>query len=236
MQIASLVEARRQEDQGINFCSRLYWMVFGELCVYAAQISAFLVSCIGTTRQVPVPFENRISTDRPNVTLYRYSGAYRYLNSSLEFEYQYGHSSSGLTGFTALEGYFDDVGSILEGKPIWEVRTRNWKLREGESRLSGLLEGISIASLGKARRQGGSSITLVQVRVSVPFDTGIGTTPLSTDTGSLEQFLGVLGSMISCVLVPELAVYDFMSLNDSFDLKFHTRACKTTNYVLVTLK
>ncbi|KAL4339712.1 hypothetical protein GQ457_08G026950 [Hibiscus cannabinus] len=62
----------------------------------------------------------------------------------------------GLTGFTALEGYFDDVGSILElmfvasfdskmgclcsvfdvkkqGKPIWEVRTRNWKLREGES-------------------------------------------------------------------------------------------------------
>ncbi|KAL4351474.1 hypothetical protein GQ457_06G005350 [Hibiscus cannabinus] len=73
---------------------------------------------------------------------------------------------------------------------------------------------LVIASLGKARRQGGSSITFVQVRfssfgigtlfmvsipfdtgidtlfrVSVPFDTGIGTTPLSTDTGSLEQFL-----------------------------------------------
>ncbi|KAL4318940.1 hypothetical protein GQ457_18G015780 [Hibiscus cannabinus] len=30
-----------------------------------------------------------------------------------------------------------------QGKPIWEVRTRNWKLREGENRLSGLLEGIS---------------------------------------------------------------------------------------------
>ncbi|KAL4346899.1 hypothetical protein GQ457_17G014540 [Hibiscus cannabinus] len=95
---------------------------------------------------------------------------------------------------------------------------------------------MQIVSLGKSRRQGGSSITFVQVRVSVPFDTGIGITPLSTDTGSLEQFLGVLGSMISYVLVPELAVYDFMSLNDSFDSKFHTRACKTTNYVLVTLK
>ncbi|KAL4362805.1 hypothetical protein GQ457_04G023620 [Hibiscus cannabinus] len=86
--------------------------------------------------------------------------------------------------FTALEGYFDDVGSILEGKPIREVRTRYWKLREGENRLSVLLEGISIASLRKARRQGGSSITFVQVRffigtligVSVRFDTGIGTT------------------------------------------------------------
>ncbi|KAL4280028.1 hypothetical protein GQ457_03G017370 [Hibiscus cannabinus] len=48
-----------------------------------------------------------------------------------------------------------------QGKPIWEVRTRNWKLREGENRLSGFLEGISmsgnIASLGKARRQGGST-------------------------------------------------------------------------------
>ncbi|KAL4318381.1 hypothetical protein GQ457_18G011070 [Hibiscus cannabinus] len=66
-----------------------------------------------------------------------------------------------------------------QGKPIWEVRTRNWKLQGGENRLSGLLEGIShhslsfqayalfptmqIASLGKARRQGGSSITFVQV-------------------------------------------------------------------------
>ncbi|KAL4296178.1 hypothetical protein GQ457_12G011550 [Hibiscus cannabinus] len=55
-----------------------------------------------------------------------------------------------------------------QGKPIWEVRTRNWKLWEGENRLSGLLEGISmsrnIASLGLARRQGGSSITFVHVR------------------------------------------------------------------------
>ncbi|KAL4290880.1 hypothetical protein GQ457_14G018290 [Hibiscus cannabinus] len=67
-----------------------------------------------------------------------------------------------------------------KGKPIREVRTRYWKLREGENRLSGLLEGIShhslsfeayalfptmqIASFGKARRQGGSSITFVQVR------------------------------------------------------------------------
>ncbi|KAK8980751.1 hypothetical protein V6N11_073066 [Hibiscus sabdariffa] len=43
-------------------------------------------------------------------------------------------------------GYFGDVGSILEkhGKSIWEVRTRNWKLWEGENRLSGLLEGTSV--------------------------------------------------------------------------------------------
>ncbi|KAK8544911.1 hypothetical protein V6N13_123219 [Hibiscus sabdariffa] len=29
-----------------------------------------------------------------------------------------------------------------QGKPVWEVRTRYWKLREGENRLSVLLEGI----------------------------------------------------------------------------------------------
>ncbi|KAL4325513.1 hypothetical protein GQ457_11G030510 [Hibiscus cannabinus] len=98
---------------------------------------------------------------------------------------------------------------------------------------------VVIASLGKARRHGGSSITFVQCisgleyryqhgdigidssmesvyrysligtgtvslwyryqymgivtlfRVSVPFDTGIGTAPLSTDTGSLETVFGV---------------------------------------------
>ncbi|KAL4383472.1 hypothetical protein GQ457_15G022970 [Hibiscus cannabinus] len=83
---------------------------------------------------------------------------------------------SGLTGFTALEGYFDVIGSILEvgndvlllvdfaasfdskmgclysvfdakkqGKPVWVVRARNWKLRGGEHRLSGLLEGVSVS-------------------------------------------------------------------------------------------
>ncbi|KAL4388467.1 hypothetical protein GQ457_09G019630 [Hibiscus cannabinus] len=31
------------------------------------------------------------------------------------------------------------------GKPIREVRMRYWKLREGESRLLGLLEGISVS-------------------------------------------------------------------------------------------
>ncbi|KAL4367702.1 hypothetical protein GQ457_05G020670 [Hibiscus cannabinus] len=35
-----------------------------------------------------------------------------------------------------------------QGKPIWEVRTRNWKLREGENRLSGLLEGIPVKCFG----------------------------------------------------------------------------------------
>ncbi|KAK8644439.1 hypothetical protein V6N13_123745 [Hibiscus sabdariffa] len=40
-----------------------------------------------------------------------------------------------------------------QGKPVWEVRTRYWKLREGENRLSVLLEGIPITSLMEARRQ-----------------------------------------------------------------------------------
>ncbi|KAL4339376.1 hypothetical protein GQ457_08G024930 [Hibiscus cannabinus] len=31
-----------------------------------------------------------------------------------------------------------------QGKPIWEVRTRYWKLREGETRVSVLLEGIPL--------------------------------------------------------------------------------------------
>ncbi|KAL4281232.1 hypothetical protein GQ457_03G019390 [Hibiscus cannabinus] len=64
----------------------------------------------------------------------------------------------GLTGFTALEGYFDVLGSILEvGNDVlllgngwvmirvWVVRARNWKLRGGENRLSGLLEGVSVS-------------------------------------------------------------------------------------------
>ncbi|KAL4333289.1 hypothetical protein GQ457_07G007990 [Hibiscus cannabinus] len=51
-----------------------------------------------------------------------------------------------------------------QGKTVWVVRARNWKLRGGENRLSGLLEGVSIASLGKARKQGGSILTFVQVR------------------------------------------------------------------------
>ncbi|KAL4386063.1 hypothetical protein GQ457_09G020250 [Hibiscus cannabinus] len=78
-----------------------------------------------------------------------------------------------------------------QGKPAWVVRTKNWKLREGENRLSGLLEGVSIASVGKARRQGGSNITFVQVSVPKP--------PLgleyrywhsSTDTSCLEIVFG----------------------------------------------
>ncbi|KAL4388637.1 hypothetical protein GQ457_09G006570 [Hibiscus cannabinus] len=47
-----------------------------------------------------------------------------------------------------------------QGKTVWVVRARNWKLRGGENRLSGLLEGI--ASVEKARRQEGSNITFVQ--------------------------------------------------------------------------
>ncbi|KAL4298034.1 hypothetical protein GQ457_12G018190 [Hibiscus cannabinus] len=32
-----------------------------------------------------------------------------------------------------------------QGKPVWVVRARNWKLRGGENRLSGLLEGVSVS-------------------------------------------------------------------------------------------
>ncbi|KAL4273986.1 hypothetical protein GQ457_13G018100 [Hibiscus cannabinus] len=36
-------------------------------------------------------------------------------------------------------------GVKKQGKPAWVVRTRNWKLRGGENRLSGLLEGVSVS-------------------------------------------------------------------------------------------
>ncbi|KAL4366369.1 hypothetical protein GQ457_05G028650 [Hibiscus cannabinus] len=32
-----------------------------------------------------------------------------------------------------------------QGKPVWVVRARNQKLRGGENRLSGLLEGVSVS-------------------------------------------------------------------------------------------
>ncbi|KAL4278625.1 hypothetical protein GQ457_03G009360 [Hibiscus cannabinus] len=32
-----------------------------------------------------------------------------------------------------------------QGKTAWVVRMKNWKLREGENRLSGLLEGVSVS-------------------------------------------------------------------------------------------
>ncbi|KAL4361225.1 hypothetical protein GQ457_04G023040 [Hibiscus cannabinus] len=41
-----------------------------------------------------------------------------------------------------------------QGKPVWVVRTRNWKLRGGENRLSGLLEGVSIVSSGRQGSKG----------------------------------------------------------------------------------
>ncbi|KAL4290726.1 hypothetical protein GQ457_14G017280 [Hibiscus cannabinus] len=79
--------------------------------------------------------------------------------------------------FDSKMGWLYSVFDVKkQGKPIWEVRTRNWKLWGGENRLSGLLKGVSIASLGKARRQGGpnqistilvSSIGILSV-VSVP--------------------------------------------------------------------
>ncbi|KAL4297033.1 hypothetical protein GQ457_12G015730 [Hibiscus cannabinus] len=87
-----------------------------------------------------------------------------------------------------------------QGKPIWEVRTRNWKIREGENRLSGLLEGIPIASLGKARRQGGPRYALFGERVrllwggyrypSSPWGLEYRYWLLSTDTSCLKTVFG----------------------------------------------
>ncbi|KAL4377691.1 hypothetical protein GQ457_02G022800 [Hibiscus cannabinus] len=45
-------------------------------------------------------------------------------------------------------------GVKKQGKPAWVVRTRNWKLRGGENRLSGLLEGVSIVSSGRQGSKG----------------------------------------------------------------------------------
>ncbi|KAK8700518.1 hypothetical protein V6N13_018913 [Hibiscus sabdariffa] len=107
--IASLVEARRQEDQGINFCSSMILWLCSDFCISGLvyryslvvpvpkfltgiRVSVLLDKYRYRLKLVPVPFENRIGTDRPNVTLYRYSEAYRYPNSLLEFEYRYGHS------------------------------------------------------------------------------------------------------------------------------------------------
>ncbi|KAL4379583.1 hypothetical protein GQ457_02G028490 [Hibiscus cannabinus] len=41
-----------------------------------------------------------------------------------------------------------------KGKPVWVVRARKWKLRGGENRLSGLLEGVSIVSSGRQGSKG----------------------------------------------------------------------------------
>ncbi|KAK8510297.1 hypothetical protein V6N12_073368 [Hibiscus sabdariffa] len=88
----------------------LCWMDFGEPCVFSSsdfcisgleyryalvvpvprflagiRVSVLLGEYRYSLELVPVPFESRIGTARPNVALYRYSGAYRYPNSSLEF-------------------------------------------------------------------------------------------------------------------------------------------------------
>ncbi|KAK8669760.1 hypothetical protein V6N13_107184 [Hibiscus sabdariffa] len=70
MQIASLVEARRQEDQGINFCSRLYWMVFGELCVYCS--SDFCISGLVYWYALVVPVPKFLTGIRVSVLLDKY--------------------------------------------------------------------------------------------------------------------------------------------------------------------
>ncbi|KAL4308363.1 hypothetical protein GQ457_01G015320 [Hibiscus cannabinus] len=68
----------------------------------------------------------------------------------------------GLTGFTVLEGYFDDVGSILERfVDVWVFRLGLISQSKLESKWLWFMPYI--ASMGKTRRQGGSNITFVQV-------------------------------------------------------------------------
>ncbi|KAL4386226.1 hypothetical protein GQ457_09G018650 [Hibiscus cannabinus] len=71
----------------------------------------------------------------------------------------------GLTGFTALEGYFEVIGSILERfDDVWGLRLGLVSQSKLESKWFLVLRYV----VGKARRQGGSSITFVQVWFSLP--------------------------------------------------------------------
>ncbi|KAL4295764.1 hypothetical protein GQ457_12G017190 [Hibiscus cannabinus] len=115
-----------------------------------------------------------------------------------------------------------------QGKPIREVRT------SPEFCISGLeyrypISGIDTEfqywnpGIGTARRFDLVSILWNEYRYPSPFmELGYRYWLPSTDIGCLKTAYGVLRSMILYVLVPELAVYDFMSLNDPFDSKLHT--------------
>ncbi|KAL4376624.1 hypothetical protein GQ457_02G034440 [Hibiscus cannabinus] len=59
------------------------------------------------------------------------------------------------TSFDSKMGFLYSVFNVKkQGKPVWVVRTRNWKLRGVENRLSGLLEGVSIVSSGRQGSKG----------------------------------------------------------------------------------
>ncbi|KAK8615100.1 hypothetical protein V6N13_068885 [Hibiscus sabdariffa] len=105
---------------------------------------------------------------------------------------------------------------------------------------------MQIASLGEARRQGGSSKTFVQVSIPekgyrYPFveTPGIDTwggvsvpkSPLeleyrywlpSTDTSCLKTVFGTPLGMILCVWVLEFVMYDSLSSDDVLTSKLHT--------------
>ncbi|KAL4323498.1 hypothetical protein GQ457_11G030680 [Hibiscus cannabinus] len=72
-----------------------------------------------------------------------------------------------------------------QGKPVWVVRTRNWKLRGGENRLSGLLEGVSIVSSGRQGSKGDRTYGL---------DSGI---PRVTISGRSCDWTGSRGLQVS---------------------------------------
>ncbi|KAL4346658.1 hypothetical protein GQ457_17G009700 [Hibiscus cannabinus] len=101
---------------------------------------------------------------------YRFGVVSGYFGCESDAKSSYNVELMFLASFDSKMGCLYSVFDVKkQGKPVWVVRTRNWKLRGGENRLSGLLEGVSIASLGKARRQGRSRITFVQVWFSPDF-------------------------------------------------------------------
>ncbi|KAL4368916.1 hypothetical protein GQ457_05G025710 [Hibiscus cannabinus] len=84
-----------------------------------------------------------------------------------------------------------------QGKPAWVVRTKNWKLREGENRLSGLLEGVLMSGnydfrvYGSVNKQWGGVVYRSRI---FGFDSGI---PRVTISGRFYDWTGSRGLHIA---------------------------------------
>ncbi|KAL4339482.1 hypothetical protein GQ457_08G017990 [Hibiscus cannabinus] len=85
-----------------------------------------------------------------------------------------------------------------QGKLVWVVRARNWKLRGGENRLSGLLGGVSIASVGEGKEARGIEYNICS-SIGTKGGVSVPKPPLgleyrywlqSTDTSCLETAFG----------------------------------------------
>ncbi|KAL4282313.1 hypothetical protein GQ457_03G032990 [Hibiscus cannabinus] len=79
-----------------------------------------------------------------------------------------------------------------QGKTIWVVRARNWKLRGGENRLSGLLEGVSydFRVYGSVNKQWGGVVYRSWI---FGFDSGI---PRVTISGRFCDWTGSRGLQV----------------------------------------